>query len=356
MEGLLANKLLAAGMPLSVIVALWIIIYFLLNPEKFEILSSYFYKLLSYVNSRFQKKYVKYDLQGRINDFVKQLSKELPMASNGKFKIKYVGDEIEKGAFLEEGSVILRLKKEDPEDLNFVHGSYMYVSESMLRKSKRYISEPQKKAVDLFTCSKLIEKEKPRVIEYFVDNYLFPYTQDADSKVSSYLSEFSKISDANLYFPILIQELEYLGEKVFGKRKDTSIVAEVNKLIEILKDFSDRKIGQDDGDLNLIGSYCRFGIVIIGKPSKLEWSINPYVNYIRKNLESKNVETIYMLSRFENMQKVDDVAACFSVNYNVVKSKKIMQPMRHEEEKKFFECYLVVLRRKNINLIRAEIE
>lgn len=50
-------------------------IYFLLNPEKFEKLVALISKFLKFISVKFDRSYVKYDLQGKINDYLKKVSK-----------------------------------------------------------------------------------------------------------------------------------------------------------------------------------------------------------------------------------------------------------------------------------------
>ena len=118
--------------------------------------------------------YVKYDLQGRINDFTKRVSRTAPYFENTRIVVEWTETQQNKRVFLDNDRVILRLRREDPDDLNFVHGAYWAVATCLLPKVKRYISPSQRKALDLFVTSKIIEQEKFHVIEHFLEHYLHP--------------------------------------------------------------------------------------------------------------------------------------------------------------------------------------
>ena len=122
--------------PLSVGVIIILII--LLNPEKIEIWSALLWRLLDKLGSLFKsanKQYIKHDLQGRVNLFVKSLAKDAPFLVSNRVRIEWVENNITRKSFLEDKEIVLRLRREDPEDLNFVHGAYMFISTGLLFKS-----------------------------------------------------------------------------------------------------------------------------------------------------------------------------------------------------------------------------
>src|SRR5690606_6966345 len=98
-----------------------------LNPEKLEKWASIFNKILSNFGGIFKsahRRYVKHDLQSRINSFTKRVSKSAPYFENTQVAIEFVDVHQDRKAFLAEGKAIIRLRRDDPDDLNFVHGSY----------------------------------------------------------------------------------------------------------------------------------------------------------------------------------------------------------------------------------------
>ena len=337
--------------PTGVVICL--ILFF---PEKLETWSSIFWKFLSIFGRLFKsahKKYVVHDLQGRVNSFIKDLKKHTSAFGDEKLKIEFVGNEISKGAFIEENKIVLRLKRNDPDDHNFVHGAYLFISKSLLTKCKRYLSSTQKESIDLFTCSKLIKEQKPSVTGYFLEEYLHPKTEKTKSQLSLYLDDFKQIDDSNMYFPILLQELRYLGEKVFGRRRDELIITEVKSMIETLKKIANRDVGDDETDLEYYGKYCRFSIMIVGKIHKISEGVRTYENFIRKNLVPKKVETIYLLSKYENKHKLKELCSRFSISFNIDDERQLTQKIRRNGGSYDVESYLVVMRMTGIDLIQS---
>ena len=78
--------LLAYGAGVGTVAAILIIIF--LNPEKAQIWFSWILGGVSKVYGGLDREYVKYDLQGRINDFGRQLGAEAPFLAATQVKVE----------------------------------------------------------------------------------------------------------------------------------------------------------------------------------------------------------------------------------------------------------------------------
>ncbi len=331
-----------------------LLVYLLLHPEKIEIWSSLLWRLLSSLGSVFKfahKKYVKYDIQGRVNRFAKELSKNAPYLAEERVRVEWVRSNISRESFLQDGRVILRLRRDDPDDMNFAHGAYLFVSTSLLFELKRYISQSQRQAIDLYVTTKLIEQEKPSVVGHFLDQYLHPELYDTESKTARYFDTYARIDDGGLFYPVFLQELDFLGDKVFGERRDDEIIREVNWLIDFLKQIATRTIGEE-GNLDFKQEYCSFAVVIVGKPAKLTPSGDVYVDYIKKHLVPSGFETIYVLSLWENRGVIDSICEALIDSYEKCRTLKQKAVLRYGDQAVDRQQFLAVLRRKGIEIFR----
>jgi hypothetical protein len=328
-----------------------IVLLLLFMPEKIEKWSALLWKCLSGLFRVAHKRYVKHDLQGRVNEFIKQLRRQVPGVADAKLRVEWVDPLTPRKSFIEGDHVVIRLKRDDPDDHNFVHGAYLFVSETLLRKAKKYVSLSQREALDLFVCTKLLEAEKTSVVGAFLDQYLHPGTEATKSKVALYVDDFEIIHKSGFFFPLLVQELEYLGEKVFGRRRDDLIIGEVDGMVQFLKPVATRTIG-DEGDLDFDGQYCRFAIVIVGKPYKLLTSIEPYVRYIANSVIPNGAETIYILAKLENKERVAEICQRFGTLYELARGLAFETFLRYSDRKEAALQYLVVLRKRGISVIQ----
>ena len=263
-----------------------------------------------------------------------------------KLELHWVDANERRSSILKDGKVILRLRSNDPEDHNFVHASYLFVCGSLLPRAKRYLSVPQTEGVDLFVTSKILKEEKPNVVGFFLDEYLHPKVDKAlSNRLGQLLDDFETVDEAGLFFPVFVQELEFIGDKIFGRRRDTLIAGEVNDLVLFLRKVAMRQIG-DESDLHFDRSYCRFRLMIIGKPIKLFYSIEPYLHFIRCEIIPRDFDTLYIMARKESKTQIDNICMQIGHAFIVTRSLFIQTPLRYREGTFLTDQYIVVLRKR----------
>jgi hypothetical protein len=342
--------LLAFGGGVGIAAAIAIVIF--LNPDKAEIWYSWILALAAKVFGGLEKQYVKHDLQGRINDFGHQVETEAPFLAATRVRIEFAS-ETNREAFLKGDTVILRLRRSDEEELNFIHGAYMFIGTSLLFKAKRYLSKTQRTALDLFVTAKLLGKERPSSLGRFLDEYVHPTLATAGGKEGPLFEKFETIESRGHFYSVVLQEFDFLGSKVFGKRKDDRIITEVRSFIDLIEKFAMRKVGEE-GDLNHVGAYCRMALMIVGKSFKLTPQGDPYVNYIRNQLVPASIETIYMLGLEENSGILDAVAGRVADTYEVFRTRRYQTLLDFPQGgMQLREQYLVVLRLKGVSAFRG---
>lgn len=238
------------------------------------------------------KRIVANDIQGRVNRFAKSLSKEMTDFESVGVQIQWIEEGESPSEFFNDGRLIIRMREHQNQNKNFVSASMVFITTTVLTKAKKYISKAQKESLDLFIGRKLFEKEKRQVAEQFFVDFFSP---KMDTKgIADLVEKYNLIDKVALFFPVLVQELSFLGEKVFWKRRDAKITTEVNYLIDFLEDYANRELGEEMPG-NFEGAYCRCGIMIVSKLIKRELGdIQPYVRHIERLLDKK-IENVYII-------------------------------------------------------------
>lgn len=325
------------------------IVYMLVkNPDLIEKWASITNKILADLGimvNRTRRNSIKLDLQSRINLFTREVEDKAPYLENVKVKIEWIDTSTSKEAFLKNGNVILRLRHDDPQDLNFVHGAYWAVSTKLLPRVKRYISPTQKKAVDVYVAGKIIEKKDFHLREHFLDHYINPLV-DKDDQVKELFEKFISIDQVGAFYPVFLQELYFLGVKIYGGLQSDNIINEVQKMADYLFNFATRSVGQDMNERYFSGDFCKFGIVIVGTGEKMSMNgTTPYVNYINNVLLKKKTETIYILGKAEYKEFIDEVCDELYENYDKLATHRYDAILSLEDGRSRLEpSYLVVLR------------
>ncbi|MCK4395485.1 hypothetical protein KAW96_02700 [candidate division WOR-3 bacterium] len=259
--------------------------------------------------------------------------------------IQWISKEESRRQFFSDNKLIIRMRKHQNQNKNFVYASMVFVSKALLRKTKRYISLSQKESIDLFIAKKLFEKGKSTILDQFFDDYFFPRI-NSGKKLAELIEKYNLMDKAGLFFPVFIQELTFLGEKVFFQRKSSEIIKEVNQFINFLENYANREIGEKDVSNTFEGTYCRCGIMIIAKWFKIG-DVSPFIKYI-KSLIAKKMEDIYVIGpdyKF-NADFMNQISEFAQNNLKLEKycEKKYKAKIKIEGERKEFNNYLILLR------------
>lgn len=340
----------------GVLLSIALVVVSSIDPERFDKWRALVFGWLSHLFKFWRKKRVQFDIQGRINTFVKQLKKEAPYLADERVKLQWVGEETDRESLLAEGGVILRLREDDEAEMNFVHGAYLFVSRSLLFKAKRYISKSHRESIDLFVTTQLLQSEKPSVVALFLSEYLHPQTEAPNSKIPGLFDSFDRLDRAGYFYPVFLQELSFLGDKVFGERKDDRILGEVRGLLEFLQSLADKPSGVDaEKGLEYCQDYCRFAVVIVGKSETLALGEQIWVRFILNKLLPKDVETIYVLGAQTNAILIDKIVAGVDEYFERWTSleSEILMKTRHKKQRVHRYRYLVVLRRVGVPLFQS---
>jgi len=266
---------------------------------------------------RASKEKIKHNIQGTVSSFAKDLGYDLPDYDPPGVKIEWVEQASDRKAFIESGKAVIRLRREDPRNENIAAACMLYVSAILLRKAGRYLSSTQREAVELYVGFRMLQDELEEVLDVFVDKWLFPGIEKGNEKISTYFERFRGIDAAELFTPVFLQELIYMGEKVFGRRRDDSVMREVDSALEFLELHAQRKLGEHLDMPYFDGEACRFAIMIVGIPPNIdEQRYDVYFRHITERLLPCGVETIYMVGPAKNIGFIAEIARLVEDQFN----------------------------------------
>ncbi|WP_228235681.1 hypothetical protein [Allomuricauda sp. M10] len=326
-------------------------IYFLLNPEKFEKLIALLSRLLRFISSKVDRTYVKYDLQGKINDYLKKVSKRVKHIDIKNIKIEWidVSAQTEK-QYIQDGEMIIRLKKGDHQNENIVKASMAFISHAFLKKAKSYIAKYQRESMDLFACYDLLKEEKSEILDQFVQDFM--KNKMDNEKIADFFEKYTDIDDVGIFYPVLVQELTFLGEKVFANKRDTQkIHKEVTDLVNFLYRYANRKLREDNIN-DFSGEYCKFGIRIIGRSLVINRDgERVYVNHLKK-VAGKN-ETMYLIGNKEHKKFMKKVfKSCqLDLNYSLIQEETYKAIIKDPEGEPIeVKNYMMTIRNNSIKV------
>jgi len=241
-----------------------------------------------------ERTFVTHDIEGRVNDFAKSAAKDVPTITPVGIKLRWTDSDATRAEFVEDGRMVIRMRRHENRDRNFVHASMAFIARTFLYRAKRYLSSPQKTSLDLYVGLCLMQKEKPHITGHFYDDFFGPQAEDRPA-VLELVERYRLVDRVGLFYPVLVQELDHLGRKVFLRGRRQLVAAEARSLVEYLRRYADREVGDTSVPLGFRGAFCRCQIVIVARAAMvLKGDIQPYVAYIRKSADQM-YENIYVL-------------------------------------------------------------
>ena len=324
--------------------------YLLTHHDKLEGLIALISKWFKFISKSAEHNYVKFDIQSKVNGFVFDLYAKIPNLTPTSVKLEWIDENQTLEQFAKSDQLVLRMHKSSNHNKNIVNATFAFVSYSLLRKAKRYIAKYQKDAIDLFVSFKLFEKEKFEILDEFIQDYL----QDGleKEKIGDFYERFFDIDKNGIFFPVFITEMTFLGEKVFGKKRNNEqIFEEVKNMVYFLYNFGNRKF--DEKSINeYTGHYYKFAIRIVGKKFKIDKAGERiYINNIRKI--NHGTETIYLIGSRDNKKFINSVVKkCKDeIGFHEFNKNEYKARIKDKDgEYIIVDSYLVVLRNNKIEM------
>ena len=269
-----------------------IILYVFKHPEKFEKWLAIIAHIVSKVWKGASYFAIKHDLQSKINSFVGNINLNTTANFPG-VSIKWSGKDNEE-LIWEEGKIVLVMRDRNNQSKNFVHAAYFFTSEVLLRKSKTHLSKTQKLSIDLFATQKILEKESANLVEQFMKDYFSPEVEKSDD-LRNFIKQYISVDKVGIFFPILVQELSYLGNKIFLDKPNAEVIEEVKSLISFLETFSKRNVGDTQTQDTFTGKYMRSAIKIVAsKNARERGDVVPHKERVSECLKN-GFENVYMI-------------------------------------------------------------
>jgi hypothetical protein len=308
-EGLLIALMGVLGTG-GVLAFLFVVAY--LNPDQAQRLGEMIWSVISRVYSGGNRKAVQYGVQSRLTYFAADLAKETGRPGATDVKIEWAQPEETPNHFYKDNRVVIRLHAYERQDRNLMTASLFYVSDTLVRRAKRYLSKRQARSVDLYAVDRLLTKTAPAAADLLHEEIVGPEC-DADHELGDLLVDYQRMDrQINAFFPIFIRELNYLAQKVVVKPRDEQLVSDVKELHRFLVRYSDRVVGEEM-PLQVQGRFLRCAVMIIARFYGRERGDRvPYVRHLRE-LSRAMHETIYLVGSAarENGEFMQEIARDF---------------------------------------------
>lgn len=292
----------------SIAAAFILLIYFWFNnPDNVKIVLSQIWYVLSFVFKKWAgRRYVKIHLEATLGKQIEKINKEVCGLNADKVKIVLVRSKTRE-AFIKEKTLIIRLQSKKYHYENLVNVAVIYAENFLYSKLELHLDDEQRTSINLYTAKSLLKNRGEAALQFLHKNYYLPVAKNNEN-IPAYFEKLEKIEDRGLFYNVFVQEMVFLGNKVYFKKKPVGINNEVKNFINFLEDFANRERGDTDIKKTFLGTNIKVAFVLVALREKRELGISSgYVSYTEKLL-SQGVESIYALGWGKNNSFVNEVA------------------------------------------------
>ena len=275
----------------GVLLALLIIAF--LNPDKAERWGEIVWALIARVYRGGNRKAVQLGVQSRLNSFAIELAGETGRGEATQVKVEWAPANELPNHFFADNRLVVRLHAHEHQDRNILNASLFYVSQTLVRRAKRYLSKRQARSIDLYAVDRLLTRTAPRSADLLHEEIIGPECDD-DRDLGSLIVDYKRMDRSSTFFPIFVRELNYLAHKVVVKPKGGELVSDVKELHGFLVRYAERIVG-DEIPLEVRGRFLRCAVMIIARSFKRDLGDRgPYVRKL-SHLANAGYETLYLV-------------------------------------------------------------
>lgn len=312
-------------------VVLFILFIWIKYPDNVKIVLSQIWYVLSFIFKRWAgKKYIKTHLEGTLGKRIGEINKEVYGLDADKIKIVMVQTKTRE-AFIKERTLIIRLQRKENHDENLVNVAVLYTEHCLYKKLELHLDEEQRLGFNLYTVKSLLKNRGGSALQFLHKNYYLPVAKD-NEKIQKYFEKLENVDEKGLFYSVFVQEMIFLGNKAYFKRKPEGINEEVDKFVDFLETFAKRGKGEEDVEGTFLGVNIKMAFVLIALKEKRELGIlDNYIYYIKKLLQSR-IESYYLLGRGENIPFTNKVADFIKKNsVNLQEINRITYKLRFDD-------------------------
>jgi len=271
----------------------YFLIFIIMNYDKAMKISSHFLKTLSTFNW-FERRTVSNLIQGTINEYSARLNSEANGLLPYGIQIKWVDpSKVDRDSFVKQGQVIVHLESHVNEARNLSRATWLYVQESLIPDSRKYVHGTIMRASDFTVVRKILTLERRNdALRYFNEEFVRPEVEK-DAEIEKYINSLRDIDAQGFFTRILLREFLGLGPKLFPSVSDLVSERETKELTDVLTRLARKKKGVDVSP-TYEGKIIRVSVMPIARAEVDD--VSPHVKFARSCVKDQ-IPNLYVVAR-----------------------------------------------------------
>ena len=282
------------------ILVVFLIILYLVSPERYEKIYIHVLKVASHVNKRLDKNYAERDIEHLVNSSAKSLNKYFPVVTRGIKILWTESDDVE--SYLNRGFVVVRMKYHKSRARNVARALMAYIPHILSPEVGAVMETDLALAISYVVAVGMAEKE-PEVVRQIHEAVSIRFKDSLT--VKDLLPKLEEIDEQSLFSRILLPEIVKACLNAYPRRSQ-DLRDEIMNLIELLYALV-------KGDLRkpiIKGKYLNLALIRVAKLGKALF--DPELEAHLKFAEKANVREIYVLAAGKNAKLASKLTARIS--------------------------------------------
>jgi hypothetical protein len=282
------------------ILVVFLIILYVISPERYEKICIHILKVASYVSKRLDKNYAERDIEHLVNSSAKSLNKYFPVITRGIKILWAESDDVE--SYLDRGFVVVRMKHHKSRARNIARALMAYIPHILPPEVGAVMETDLALAISYIIAIGMAERE-PEVVRQIHEAVSIRFEDSLT--VKDLLPKLEEIDKESLFSRILLPEVVKACLNVYPRRPQ-DLRSEIMDLVELLYALV-------KGDLRkpiIKGKYLNLALIRVAKLEKI--LLDPELEAHLKFAEKANTRTIYVLAAGQNAKLASKLTARIS--------------------------------------------
>lgn len=309
----IGTELYEKGVPIVAIVAVMLLVYVLMFPEKAEKvglwLKTPFFKLFKWCG----RSYVSSAVGTSVSDFLnKELLKRFDHASFSKVKVKFNLIRSTEEVNLLQNTMIIRLNTSNDQTRNKLAAASLAIPKVVCPYIRSNLDKEVNKAIDLAVLRKFADRLGHDGSLFYKENFLDPEVL-SNPTVSELVAKLNRIDKTGYFISIFANELNYVGKGIYGRSDITNKTADVVGFLNYLLAIAEREEG-DDTELSYRSTSINVNILLLARLDKVhQFGAEPYRQRLKRNFREGS-ESTYIVAFSHSWEFLVDVLKAISVD------------------------------------------
>ncbi len=265
-------------------------VLFLMLYPKAKLFISDVFRFFGWSAKIIRKKSIEAEIEGAINSFIKDFNSQLQYPFFPDCEVEWITAENQK-SLIKPGKVIIRVNFDDDHDINFFNTTLSYAQTALLHRTKPFIKEITRRAIDLVTTKGIIKKTRKKVLQVFNEKFA---TENQETKELFFKLEETEIK--GLFTRVFLQELHFLGETLGEKTPNIQIENEIEDFVDWFYKLATRET-EERTDLVFGRTNIKVGVILVASEETYsKYGLEPYLRRAY-SYASDEFDSIYIIAR-----------------------------------------------------------